>query len=270
MELLARYCEAAAARGISEVAITEHCHRFERIQREVIPHWERPGPAKLQEAAEHVLRVEGGGDLDAYVEALGKAQAAGLPILIGLEVDQLPGAGAVMDAVLAEYPFDVLLGSVHWLGSWLFDDYHTPVFADEWAARELSSVWSDYVDAVVEMARSGSIDVLAHLDLVKVAGKRPQDVGEHERRLAAALADHDVAVELSSAGLRKPAGETYPSASLLDLLIEAGTPLTTASDAHQVDQIGFGFDRLEAALEAGGVGELTSFRRRKRVRRPVR
>ena len=269
IDLLARYCEAAAERGISEIAITEHSHRFCRIAREVFPHWDRPGSDVLQEATEHVLRVEGGGDLDSYVEAIVSAQRQGLPVLLGLEVDHLPGAGAAMDEVLAEYPFDVLLGSVHWLGAWLFDDYVTPAFATEWGARDLPSVWSDYVDAVIELAQSGSIDVLAHLDVVKVGGHRPPDTREHEARLAAALADLDVVVELSSAGLRKPAEDVYPSPALLDTLLGDGVLLTTASDAHAVAQIGFGFDRLKKELESRSVNALASFRKRKRVTRPL-
>jgi histidinol-phosphatase (PHP family) len=88
--------------------------------------------------------------------------------------------------------------------------------------------------------------------------------------LAAALADLDVAVELSSAGLRKPAADTYPSPTLLDMLVEAGTALTTASDAHEPGQIGFGFERLLAVLDARDVVEITSFRRRERMPRPLR
>ena len=266
---LEAYCEAAAAVGITELAITEHCYRFTRIADEVLPSWDRPGADALQTATDRVLAIESGGDLDAYVEALVDAQRRGLPILVGLEVDHLPGTAAAMDAVLADYPFDVLLGSVHWLGPWLFDDYGTPAFADQWDTRDVDEVWGIYVDEILELAASGRVDVLAHLDLVKVAGRRPADVEPHHRRLVAGLADTSVAVEISTAGWLKPAAELYPAPGLLSDLHRAGVSFTTASDAHTSDRIGQRYDDLTQVLAEVGITELVTFRRRERRPYPL-
>lgn len=262
--LLERWCAQAAAQGIDQIAITEHSHRFTRITESVLPHWERPREGPVADATMHVLDVEGGADLDAYVEALVHAQDVGLPVLVGLEVDHLPGAGDVMASVLAEYPFDLLLGSVHWLDEWLFDAYGMPAFAAVWDERDTDSVFAQYVDSVLELARSGAVDVLAHLDVIKVAGHRAPRLGEHEARLIDGLSPDDVVIELSSAGLRKPVADFYPSTSLLDRVLDAGFDLTTASDAHSIDQIGWAFDRLAAELDARSVRALTSFHRRQR------
>lgn len=266
MEQLAEYCEVAAAKGITQIAITEHSHRFTRILEQVVPHWERPSSGPVAEATEHVLRVEGGADLDAYVMAVQAAQQTGLAVLVGLEVDFFPGAMQAMAAVLDDYPFDILLGSVHWLDEWLFDTYENDAFARRWVERDVDGVFAQYVDSVLELVDSGVTDVLAHLDVIKVAGHRAPRLAEHEDRLVRGLAKADVIVEFSSAGLRKPAAETYPSLRLLDALVEAGIGLTTASDAHSVEQIGFGFDTLAEALDARGIAELTTFSRRERVR----
>lgn len=263
-ELLKQYCDAAESRGITQIAITEHSHRFTRIADQVLPHWERPSPGDLADATDHVLEVEGGADLDAYVEALLDAQRQGLPLLVGLEVDHLPGTTEAMANVLADYPFDVLLGSVHWLDDWLFDAYGNPVFAQEWIDRDTDDVFSRYVDAVLELARSGLVDVLAHLDVIKVAGHIASRLSEHESRLVEGLAATNMAIEFSSAGLRKPAEATYPSLPLLDRIIAAGLALTTASDAHTVDQIGAGFDTLTAELDNRRVRHLVTFDRRTR------
>jgi len=242
---LEQYCEAADARGISQIAITEHSHRFARILDQVIPHWRRPTIGATAAATARVLEAEGAADLDAYVTALHDAQRAGLPILIGLEVDYLPGAMPAMAEVLKEYPFDILLGSVHWLDEWLFDAYETQAFATQWENRDVDEVFAQYVDSVLDLADSGVVDVLAHLDLIKVAGHRATLVGEHEKRLVQGLSKTDLVIESSSAGLRKPVADTYPSPTLLDAVLDAGMLLTTASDAHTVEQIGLGFDRLE-------------------------
>jgi histidinol-phosphatase (PHP family) len=259
---LARMCDAAAAVGIDQIAITEHAHRFSRIRLEVLSHWHHDDDAELVGATNHVLDVEGGADLDAYVEALVGAKERGLPILVGIEVDRIPGALEPMGALLDEYPFDIRLGSVHWLGSWLFDDYGTPVFAREWDRRETAAVWSAYCDAIEELATSGLADVLAHVDVVKVAGHRPPDVVAYERRLAEIIATTSTVVEISSAGWRKPADEMYPSPSLLDRLVEAGVGFTTASDAHVIEHLGWEYGRLRAELETRGVHELTTFEER--------
>jgi len=261
---LARYCETATARGIECIAVTEHSHRFTRITEEVVPHWRRGDDRSLNAATDAVFAREGGGDLDAYVDALVRAKERGLPLLVGLEVDYFDGAAGAMAQVLADYPFDLRLGSVHWLDAWLFDDYFTAVFADRWKHVDVSVVWSSYVDRILALADTGMVDVLAHLDLVKVCGYRPPDIAVHEARLVGGLAESDVAVEVSSAGLRKPAAELYPSASLLDRLVAAGIPLTTASDAHEVGQIGADFDQVRTALTTRGVTELVTFERRER------
>jgi histidinol-phosphatase (PHP family) len=265
MGQLESYCETAAARGISQIAITEHSHRFTRISDRVLPEWRRPTTGVVAEATDHVLAVEGGADLDAYVAALLAGQDAGLPLLVGLEVDFLPGAMPAMAEVLGDYPFDVLLGSVHWLDEWLFDAYGTDAFAAQWQERDTDTVFAQYVDSVLELARTGIVDVLAHLDVIKVAGHKAPRLREHEARLVTGLSDADVVVEFSSAGLREPVvADTYPSRQLLDALLDVGIGLTTASDAHDVDQIGLGFEVLTDALDARGVDQLTTFRRREK------
>jgi len=261
---LARWCDRARGRGVDQIAITEHCHRFEEIARVALESWRPADAPALRAATERVWDVEGGAHLDDYVELLTAAQRRGLPLLVGLEVDALPGADDAMAEVLEPYPFDVLLGSVHWLGSWPFDAYGTPVFANEWERRSVDEVWDAYVDAVIDVAQSGRVDVLAHVDLIKVAGFRPSDVDAFECRLCDAIAVADVAVEVSTAALRKQAGEAYPSPTLLRRLHDAGVPLTTASDAHEVDQIGFELTGMYESLRRLGVTTLATFAGRER------
>lgn len=269
LDQLARYCERAERVGVTQIAITEHSHRFGRILDGVIPHWDRPLRGPVAEATARVLETEGRADLDDYVAALTAAQEAGLPLLVGLEVDYLPGAVEAMRAVIDEYPFDVLLGSVHWLDEWLFDAYDNEAFAGRWVERDVDDVFAQYVDHVLALVESGIADVLAHVDVIKVAGHVAGRLEEHEARLVDGLADAGVVVELSSAGLRKPVADTYPSANLLDELLAAGVGLTTASDAHTVGQVGSGFDVLRRELRAREVTELTTFRRRERRPYPL-
>ncbi|HEV7886777.1 MAG TPA: PHP domain-containing protein, partial [Acidimicrobiales bacterium] len=206
IEELAAYCERAQAEGVEEIAVTEHFFRFAQADGAVRGFWDDDAgtaPALRADMAaywdEHV-----GADLDDYAEVLTAAKQAGLPIVIGLEVDYYPGRmDAVADA-LKGYPFDVLLGSVHWLGAWGFDYYENPVVQAEWERRTTEEVWRRYTEAVEELAASGVCDVLAHPDLCKVTGRRPAEPDEFYDRLAEAAASSGMAVEVSSAGWRKP------------------------------------------------------------------
>jgi histidinol-phosphatase (PHP family) len=201
-------------------------------------------------------------DLDEYVACAQEAQAAGLPVVVGLEVDYYAGRMDAVAALLAGYPFDVLLGSVHWVGGWRFDDLGDPVSIGQWPARAVDDAWDGYTGALEELAASGTCDVLAHPDLIKVAGYVPDAPAEWWDRMAEAAAASGMAAEVSSAGWRKPAGEQYPAAGLLERLVGRGVPLTTASDAHRLEHVADRADDLRAVLGAAGAVSLTAFRGR--------
>jgi histidinol-phosphatase (PHP family) len=113
-----------------------------------------------------------------------------------------------------------------------------------------------------ELASSRACDVLAHPDLIKVAGQVPDAPGEWWDRIAEAAAASGMAAEVSSAGWRKPVAEQYPAAGLLERFVARGVPLTTASDAHRLDHVADRADDLRAVLGAVGADELQAYRAR--------
>jgi histidinol-phosphatase (PHP family) len=78
-----------------------------------------------------------------------------------------------------------------------------------------------------------------------------------------------VAVEVSTAGLRKPVGEIYPSAPFLEMLVDAGCPIALSSDAHIPSQLGFRYEEAVKLLEELGVRELAVFEGRQRRMEPL-
>jgi len=177
-----------------------------------------------------------------------------------------------MDAVadlLAGYPFDVLLGSVHWVGGWRFDDLDDPVSMAEWSVRQVDDCWEAYTEALEELAASGACDVLAHPDLIKVAGYLPAAPAEWWDRIAEAAAAAGMAAEVSSAGWRKPVDEQFPAQGLLERFVARGVPLTTASDAHRLEHVADRADDLRAVLGTVGAGVLQGFRGRAAYPVPV-
>jgi len=166
-------------------------------------------------------------------------------------------------ALLAGYPFDVLLGSVHWLGAWRFDDLDDVVHMAEWPARRLEAAWGAYTDAIDELAASGACDVLAHPDLIKAAGHVPAQPHEFWDRLAESAERSGMAAEVSSAGWRKTCAEQYPAAGLLERFARRGVGFTTASDAHGLSRVADRAQDLRALLSSVGVAELVAFSSRR-------
>ncbi len=274
-EQVRAYAELAAARGVEEICLTEHLFRFRQADRLLADWWDADPDGRLRAQTAVYWAEHATGDLDAYVEAVLEAAqdpaqnpapneqpSAGQPrarIRLGLEVDYYPGRMGEVAELLAGYPFDLLLGSVHWLGSWGFDQLADPLVEEQWSTRELEAIWDAYVAAMEELSATRTTDVLAHPDLAKVSGAVPGDPGPWYDRLAKAAAENGLAAEVSSAGWRKPVGEAYPAPALLDRFRAAGVPVTTASDAHELSQVADGTDRLRRLLDAAGYTELATF-----------
>jgi histidinol-phosphatase (PHP family) len=269
IDQLATYCTHAAEVGVTELAVTEHCSRFVQFDRLVRGWWDDdPSPARRAEM-KNCWDEELGADLDQYVETAVAAKAAGLPVVVGLEVDYFPGQMDKVAALLGGYPFDVLLGSVHWIGAWLFDALDWTEAQKQWTARGVESVWDAYTRSIEELAGTGAVDVLAHPDLAKVAGHRPQVPDEFYDRIAEAARSCGLAAELNSSGWRKPCAEAYPAPALLARFHDLGVLITTGADGHQVDHVTWRVSDLTAMARAVGYSEVSTFRDRKRTPRPL-
>jgi histidinol-phosphatase (PHP family) len=241
-----RFVARAAERGVDEIGFTEHIYYFEQTK----DFWPWP-----------YYRERCHFDLDHYVDALVEAKERGLPVKIGLEVDWAGDRAGELADVLAPYPWDYLLGSVHMIGDLAVDN---GVGLGIWAECAEDEVWRRYVDALSAVARSGHFDVLSHPDLPKLYGARGAD--DMYEQLAAAVDEADVALEISTAGLRKPVGELYPDARLLRL---SSAPITLASDAHEPVDVGEDFDDAVAFARANGRDTVSVFEGRKRRQEPI-
>lgn len=270
MEELAAYCKLAVRAGVAEIAITEHLFRFVQADAALEGWWEddNPDPVLAAGSADYWAQ-HARGDLDAYVDAVLEAKSAGLPVVLGLEVDYYRGRMDTVAELLSGYPFDVLLGSVHWLGAWRFDVLDDPATVGEWARRGTETAWDTYTEALEELAACGVCDVLAHPDLVKVAGHRPAVPEEFYDRMAEAAAASGMAAEVSSAGWRKPAGEAYPAPALLSKFRARDVAVTTASDAHGLGDVADRAAQLYHLVTAAGYDTLSAWRARRPICVPV-
>jgi histidinol-phosphatase (PHP family) len=246
-----RYRAVAEERGIAELGCSEHVYRF----RQALDVWQHP-----------FWRENAIDDLDAYCEF---AREQGLKV--GVEADFVPGREDRMATLLDGRPWDYVIGSVHFVGDEAVDHPDWDVWATRSADPE--KVWRRYFEWLGEAARRGLFDVLAHPDLVKVWGAdRPRPDGDLRRFYELAIdgiAESGIAIEVSTAGLRKPVGERYPASPFLAMCLEAGCPIALDSDAHVPEHVGFEYESTVAWLAEQGVRELSVFERRERRLEPI-
>jgi histidinol-phosphatase (PHP family) len=270
IDQIALYCDEAARHGVTEIALTEHSHRFVDVASVVGPFWLRLGHEPTSTTMAEYWAFHARNSLEEYVSLAQRAKDEGLPVKIGLEVDFYQDQMDEVSALLAQYPFDVLIGSVHWLGTWQLDDVDNEINMHQWTVRDVDQCWKDYARALDELCAANAVDVLAHPDLIKVAGYLASRPNETWDAMAESAARVDVSVECSSAGWKKPVKEQYPAEGFLDRLVAKGVTFTTASDAHHHERVGERANDLAAMLEARGVHQLASYTQRQRQMIPLR
>jgi histidinol-phosphatase (PHP family) len=245
-----RYGEVAAERGVEELGIAEHFYRFH----EALTVWQHP-----------FWRKHASDDLDVYTDFVG-----GSDLKLGIEADFVLGREDRMANLLDRYEWDYVVGSIHFLRDEALDVRGE---FDIWRSNDPDKVWRRYFETLGEAARSGLFDILAHPDLVKVWGPEgPFPDGDLRRYYELAMdgiAESDVAIEVSTAGLRKPVGEIYPARAFLEMCLEAGRPVSLSSDAHTTDQLAYRYDDALELLDSVGVTELAVFEGRERRMEPI-
>jgi histidinol-phosphatase (PHP family) len=246
-----RYAEVASERGVEVLGVSEHVYRF----RQALEVWQHP-----------FWREEARDDLDAYCEFV-RAETS---LSLGIEADFVPGAEDRLATLLEARDWDYVIGSIHFLRDAAIDmrgDW------DIWRSGDPHKVWTRYYETLGEAARSGLFDILAHPDLVKVWGQAAP-VPERDPRFYYELAmdgiaESDVAIEVSTAGLRKPVGEIYPAPAFLEMCLEAGRPVALSSDAHTPNELAYRYEEALEYLGRLGVDRLSVFERRTRRLEPV-
>ena len=245
-----RYLDAAERAGIAELGVSEHIHRFT----EALEIWDHA-----------FWRENALDDLGAYCEFV-----RATPLRLGIEMDFVPGREDRIANLLDSHDFDYVVGSVHFMAGdavdW--DEY------DVWRGRgDPDDIWRRYFELIAATARSGLYDILAHPDLVKYWGHgRPQperDPRFHYEPAIEAIAETGIAVEVSTAGWRKPVGELYPSDAFAAMCIDAGAVFALSSDAHVPQDVGHQYDRAVETMRGWGVEEICVFENRERSMEPL-
>jgi histidinol-phosphatase (PHP family) len=239
-ELLQPWVDSARAKGLRDLAFTDHDRYYEGIKFDAIN--------ALREANPDVK------------------------IRAGIELDNDPAHSGAGRRWIEKHwdELDFVLGSVHFLDrlNQMFDT--VPEGAGQFEGRSIDAIYEDYFHRVRGIAATGLVDCLAHFDLIKIHGHRPDsDVAALAAETLDFIRSRGLALELSTAGWRKPVNELYPSDRIVELALARGIPFTTASDAHSHVQLGGHYDRLAEKVAAFGIREVAIYERHKREMRSL-
>jgi histidinol-phosphatase (PHP family) len=204
-----------------------------------------------------------------YIDMVRRCQKAfpQLSIKLGLEADYHPGTEDFVKGVISAHPFDYVIGSVHYLGDWAFDN---PDHSGRFDREDLLKIYTQYYDLVVKLAGTRMYDILGHPDVIKKFGHRPaQDYAPLERRALEAVAAAGMALDVNTSGLGRPAKEIYPSLRILKSARSMGIDITFGSDAHDPKRVGDCFGEAVAHAKAAGYTHFRRYRERRFERVPI-
>lgn len=189
-------------------------------------------------------------------------------VIFGIESDYYDRCEPFLQDWLPRQEFDLVIGSVHYLGTWAFDN---PAYLDQWKTVDIASVWQRYFDTLRRMVTTGLFDVVGHLDIPKKFGHRlkDRDLRRMVNPVLDSIAGQGMVLELNTSGLRRAIAEQYPTLEVLQLARQRAIPLCFGSDAHQPDHVGYAFDRALDLARQAGYSDYARFKARKHTLVPL-
>ena len=246
---LVEYVEAALEKGFVEIGFSDH-----------LPKVVDPDPY-------HAMPAE---QLPRYVEtvlSLRERYRGRIVIKLGIEADYFAGHEDATRELLAGFPFDYVLGAIHFLGDWHFTSKQGLA---RYAGEDPAAAFPLYFEQLARMVETGLFDVVAHPDALRRGAFRPVASLEREYRLVARLlAGRGMAIEINTGGVRRGCGGPYPDREFLAACVAEGVPVTLGSDAHSPGDVGRDYDAAYRLLADLGIAEVAVYERRRLVSRPI-
>jgi len=228
-----QYIDTAYQKGIREIGFSEHDEYTNQIAFDLFK--------KMQTTRRHDINLK-----------------------LGIEMDYTPGKEEIIKDIIAQREYDYVIGSVHYINGWGFDH---PDFKAGFDHQDIDKIYGQYTGILMQMVQSGCFDVVGHIDLIKIWGYRPRQKPSlyYFEPVLRAIKKYGLAVEINSAGLRKPVSELYPAAEIVSRMFDYSIPITFGSDAHHPGQIGEGLEEAYHSAWQAGYRYMVRFERREKI-----
>ncbi len=237
------YVRAAIDAGLAEIGFSDHAPLPEHI---------REGITMTEAQTEEYI---------ALVETARDTAGGAIQVRVGFEVDY-PLHSTFDERYFTDPRIDYLTGSCHFIDDWAFDH---PDYIDGFAKRDIDDIYRRYFGLMKGLVSSGRFNIVGHFDLVKKFGHRAtRDFRDEISSVFRGMPPGGVAVEINTAGLRKPVKEMYPSADIVALLFSLNVPVTLGSDSHEPVEVAHEFPRAVEMLKGAGYRKISGFEKRKR------
>jgi histidinol-phosphatase (PHP family) len=246
---LESYVLVAVQKGFKEIGFSAH-----------LPKVKNPDPY-------HAMLED---KLPVYVKLVHELQdiyAGKIKIKLGIEADFFEGYQRETARLLRLYPFDYVIGAVHFLGDWHFTSREG---IKHYRKEDPERAFPLYFDQLFKMIETGLFDIVAHPDAIRREDFRPDGSLRAEYvRIADVLKARGMALEVNSGGIRRGAGSPYPEREMLEICVERGVPVTLGSDAHCPDDVGRDFNEVFRLLALAGARNIAIFNSRKITEIPI-
>jgi len=238
------YINAAVRAGLADIGFSDHAPLPEGLRQGITMY-----PSQTEEYIDLIEQKR-----NAYKDRIN--------VKVGFEVD-FPLTGAFDKKYLGDARLDYLIGSCHYIGDWAFDHQDN---ISEFDRRDIDKVYDKYYGIIEKLTAANTFNIIGHFDLVKKFGHRSKsDFTGKINSLAKLIATaRNLAVEVNTAGLRKPVKEIYPSKPIIEMLFKNNVPLTLGSDSHNPEEVAFHFDDAIAMIKKVGYRKISGFARRQR------
>jgi histidinol-phosphatase (PHP family) len=208
--------------------------------------------------------------LPEYIEKIHEVQERykGLiTIKLGCEMDIVNERSEEIRKIIKDYPFDYVIGSIHYLDGWPFDQVQ---YQEVFTSKDIDSIYDRFFTVMCEAIMTGLYDIAGHIDNIKRMGYRPQgSLDNYYVKVAESLKSMNMSCEVNTGGFDNPCGEAYPSLEFLRVLHSYDIPVTFGSDAHRPHHVGRYFDRALLMLQEVGYDNVVVFDKRVRRKIPI-
>jgi histidinol-phosphatase (PHP family) len=262
-EWLKLYLDRGKQLGIQRFGIVDHLYRFDEFRAYYEKHM-LIDDSVLGEQQRYWLDRVCIGSIEPFLELVRQAQREGHPISLGVEADYFPGGEEELKTLLGRYELDYVIGSVHFIDGWGFDNPQTQY---KFEGQDLTAMYRNLFNHLLGAIRSGIFDIIAHPDNLKVFNYRPDEnvLLPLYEEVAAAMKAADVATEINTGlAYRYPVKEMCPSPAFLNVIRKHGVPITLSSDSHYPDDIGTMLEQAADLAVRTGYEEVVYFERRER------